>query len=76
MATDEGDLLEDGGDVAAGPPRTVARAAAGMGVATAVSRMVGALRVLVVASVLGATVLGNVFQSSNALSTVLFEGLE
>ena len=63
MATDE----------PAGPPRTVARAAAGMGVATAVSRMAGALRVLIVASVLGATVLGNVFQSSNALSTVLFE---
>jgi putative peptidoglycan lipid II flippase len=70
---DEGDVLEDGGELAAGPPRTVARAAAGMGVATAVSRMVGAVRVLVIASVLGATVLGNVFQSSNALSTVLFE---
>ncbi len=44
-----------------------------MGLATAVSRLVGAVRVLVIASVLGTTVLGNVFQSSNALSTVLFE---
>jgi putative peptidoglycan lipid II flippase len=57
----------------AGAPRSVARSAAGMGVATAVSRVLGAVRILVIASVLGATVLGNVFQSSNALSTVLFE---
>ena len=71
--TDEGELLEDGAEIVQGPPRSVARAAAGMGLATAVSRVVGALRVLVIASVLGATVLGNVFQSSNALSTVLFE---
>ncbi|HZB71414.1 MAG TPA: lipid II flippase MurJ [Acidimicrobiales bacterium] len=72
-AADAGDVLEDGAELAQGPPRSVARAAAGMGLATAVSRVVGALRVLVIASVLGATVLGNVFQSSNALSTVLFE---
>src|SRR3712207_1622130 len=73
VAAEEGDLLEDGGQLASGPPRSVGRAAAGMGLATAVSRVLGAVRVLVIASVLGATVLGNVFQSSNALSTVLFE---
>jgi putative peptidoglycan lipid II flippase len=73
VAADEGELLDDGGALPSGPPRTVGRAAAGMGLATAASRVLGAVRVLVVASVLGATVLGNVFQSSNALSTVLFE---
>jgi putative peptidoglycan lipid II flippase len=72
MVPEEGDVFDDVG-VGPGPPRSVARAATGMGLATAASRVVGALRVLVIASVLGATVLGNVFQSSNALSTVLFE---
>src|SRR5215207_9890566 len=63
VAAEEGDVLGDGAELAtAGPPRSVARAAAGMGAATAVSRVVGALRVLVIASVLGTTVLGNVFQ--------------
>jgi putative peptidoglycan lipid II flippase len=73
VASDEGELLADGAEVVQGPPASVARAATGMGLATAASRVLGALRVLVIASVLGATVLGNVFQSSNALSTVLFE---
>lgn len=50
-----------------------ARAAAGMGVATAVSRAFGFLRVLVVAAVLGTTYLGNTFQASNSVSNVLFE---
>jgi len=53
-------------------PGTV-RAAAGMGVITAISRVVGFVRVLVVASVLGIGYLGNAFQSANSLSNVLFE---
>ncbi len=51
----------------------VTRAAAGMGVATAASRFVGFARILVIAAVLGTTYLGNTYQSSNAVSNVLFE---
>lgn len=51
----------------------VTRAAAGMGVATAASRAIGFVRILVVAAVLGTTYLGNAYQSSNAVSNVLFE---
>jgi putative peptidoglycan lipid II flippase len=54
-------------------PHSVARAAAGMGVATAVSRLFGFVRVLVIAAVLGTTYLGNTFQASNSFSNVLFE---
>jgi putative peptidoglycan lipid II flippase len=53
--------------------RTVARAAAGMGAATAASRLLGAVRALVIAWVLGTTALGNAFQGSNTFSSVLFE---
>ena len=49
------------------------RAATGMGIATAASRSVGFLRVLVVAAVLGTTYLGNAYQSTNSVSNVLFE---
>lgn len=52
---------------------SVARAAAGMGVATAVSRAFGFVRVLVIAAVLGTTYLGNTYQASNSFSNVLFE---
>jgi putative peptidoglycan lipid II flippase len=51
----------------------VTRAAAGMGVATATSRAIGFVRILVIAAVLGTTYLGNTYQSSNAVSNVLFE---
>jgi putative peptidoglycan lipid II flippase len=44
-----------------------------MGATAAVSRVVGGVRVLVVAAVLGTTYLGNAFQASNSFSTVLFE---
>ncbi len=44
-----------------------------MGVAAAVSRSFGAVRVLVVAAVLGTTYLGNTFQGSNTVSNVAFE---
>jgi putative peptidoglycan lipid II flippase len=50
-----------------------ARAAAGMGAVTAVSRGLGFVRVLVVAAVLGTTSLGDAFQSANSVSNVLFE---
>ncbi len=53
--------------------RAVSRAATGMGVATAASRALGFVRVLVVAAVLGTTYLGNTFQASNSVSNVLFE---
>lgn len=55
------------------PQPSVARAAAGMGVATAVSRAFGFVRVLVIAAVLGTTYLGNTYQGSNSFSNVLFE---
>lgn len=57
---------------AAGEP-SVTRAAAHMGVATAASRTIGFARILVIAAVLGTTFLGNAYQSSNAVSNVLFE---
>jgi putative peptidoglycan lipid II flippase len=41
--------------------------------ATAVSRLLGFVRVLVVAAVLGTTYLGNTFLAANAVSNVLFE---
>ena len=49
------------------------RAAAGMGVITAVSRALGLVRVLVVTAVLGVSFLGNAFQQANSVSNVLFE---
>ncbi len=49
------------------------RAAVGMGLITAISRVVGFLRVLVVAAVLGISALGDSFQAANSLSNVLFE---
>jgi putative peptidoglycan lipid II flippase len=44
-----------------------------MGAVTAVSRLVGFARVLVVAAVLGTTYLGNAFQAANSVSNILFE---
>lgn len=54
-------------------PVSTARAAAGMGAITAVSRLLGFARVLVVLVVLGTTYLGNAFNSANLVSNVLFE---
>ena len=56
----------------AASPRT-GRAAAGMGAITAVSRLLGFVRVLVVAAILGTSALGDAFQAANLLSNVLFE---
>jgi putative peptidoglycan lipid II flippase len=44
-----------------------------MGAATAVSRLLGFGRVLVIAAVLGTTDLGNTFSASNSVSNVLFD---
>lgn len=56
-----------------GRTRAVTRAATGMGAATAASRALGFVRVLVIAAVLGTTYLGNTFQAANSVSNVLFE---
>ena len=49
------------------------RAARLMGAATAVSRLLGFGRVLVIAAVLGTTDLGDIFSASNSVSNVLFD---
>ncbi|MGH9035553.1 MAG: murein biosynthesis integral membrane protein MurJ, partial [Acidimicrobiia bacterium] len=49
------------------------RAAAVMGAATAISRVLGFGRVLVIAAVLGTTDLGNTFSASNSVSNVAFD---
>ncbi len=54
-------------------PKPPTRAAAVMGAATLASRGVGFVRIWVVATILGATLLGNTYQSSSAFSNVLFE---
>jgi putative peptidoglycan lipid II flippase len=52
---------------------SITRAATAMGAATLLSRLIGFVRVLVIAAVLGTTFLGNTFQASNSVSNVLFE---
>jgi putative peptidoglycan lipid II flippase len=44
-----------------------------MGAATAISRVLGFGRVLIIAAVLGTTDLGNIFTASNSVSNVLFD---
>jgi putative peptidoglycan lipid II flippase len=62
-----------------GPPPSLidapglARSTLSMAVLTVVSRVTGFVRVLVVASVLGVTFLGNTYQSSNSVPNILFE---
>ncbi|MDQ3947186.1 MAG: hypothetical protein M3357_18920, partial [Actinomycetota bacterium] len=56
-----------------GSDRPLTRAAAVMGAATAVSRLLGFGRVLVIAAVLGTTDLGDTFSASNSVSNVLFD---
>jgi putative peptidoglycan lipid II flippase len=67
MSDAAGAVSEPGGAV------TLSRSAAGMGAAAAVSRAFGALRMIVIAAVLGTTFLGNAFQASNSVSNVLFD---
>ncbi|MFM7063757.1 MAG: lipid II flippase MurJ [Actinomycetes bacterium] len=63
------------GGTAAAPEAVAARnrAAARMSALTVVSRLTGFARVVVVAAVLGATYLGNVYQSANSVPNILFE---
>lgn len=49
------------------------KAVATMAAATIVSRAIGFARIIVVAAVLGTTAIGNTFQSTNAVSNVLFD---
>jgi putative peptidoglycan lipid II flippase len=44
-----------------------------MGAVTALSRLFGFVRVLVIAAILGTTFLGNAFQAANSFSNVVFE---
>lgn len=55
------------------PSRRLGGAAARTGLVTALSRVIGLVRILVISMVLGTTYLGNTFQSSNSVSNVLFE---
>jgi putative peptidoglycan lipid II flippase len=64
------------GSAAPGSPAPAARmgrAARAYGAATAVSRLLGFGRVLVIAAILGTTDLGNTFSASNSVSNVLFD---
>jgi putative peptidoglycan lipid II flippase len=53
--------------------QSVTRAAVRMGGVTVASRLMGFVRVLVIAAVLGTTYLGNTFEAANSVSNVLFE---
>jgi len=55
------------------PGHKLSLAAARMGAATAISRVIGFGRILVVAAVLGTTDLGNTFSASNSVSNVVFD---
>ena len=52
---------------------SLARGAVGITVATAVSRVTGFVRVIVVAGAMGTTFLANVYQTSNTVPNVIFE---
>lgn len=58
---------------AAEHPNPPTRAATIMGAATAASRGIGFIRIWAIATILGTTYLGNTYQSSSAVSNVLFE---
>ncbi|HEY3139616.1 MAG TPA: lipid II flippase MurJ [Acidimicrobiales bacterium] len=66
-------MTEVDADITTDTGSGTSRAAAGMGAITAVSRVIGLARVVVVAAVLGTSDLGDAFQSSNSVSNVLFE---
>jgi putative peptidoglycan lipid II flippase len=53
--------------------RSLARSTATQTVLTAVSRVTGFVRVVVVAAVLGTTFLGNTYQSANTIPNIVFE---
>jgi putative peptidoglycan lipid II flippase len=60
---------------AEGDAKPPTRAATIMGAATAASRGIGFIRIWAIATILGTTYLGNTYQSSSAVSNVLFEML-
>lgn len=62
--------LPAGGDK---PGRSLARGAAAITIATAVSRVTGFVRVMVVAAVMGTTFLANTYQTANTAPNVVFE---
>ncbi len=53
--------------------RSLARSTAGQTVLTALSRITGFGRVVIVAAVLGTTFLGNTYQSANTIPNIVFE---
>ena len=55
------------------PPGSLARGAATITVATAVSRLTGFVRVVVVAAAMGTTFLANTYQTANTAPNVVFE---
>lgn len=55
------------------PPRSLARGALVITVATAVSRLTGFLRVIAVAGAMGATFLANTYQTANTAPNLIFE---
>ncbi len=56
-----------------GPDAGLVRSTAAMTVLTAVSRVTGFVRILVVAAVLGTTYLGNTYQAANTVPNLVFE---
>ncbi len=59
--------------VAVDERRSLARSTAGQTVLTALSRITGFGRVVIVAAVLGTTFLGNTYQSANTIPNIVFE---
>ena len=55
------------------PPSPLGRSMAAMTILTALSRLTGFVRIVVIAAVLGTTFLGNVYQSANTIPNVVFE---
>jgi putative peptidoglycan lipid II flippase len=55
------------------PTPTLLRSSGAMSALTAVSRLTGFLRIVVVAAVLGPTFLGNTYQSANTVPNLVFE---
>lgn len=55
------------------PPSPLGRSMAAMTVLTALSRLTGFVRIVVIAAVLGTTFLGNVYQTANTIPNVVFE---
>ena len=67
-------MTQPAGDgVAVSPPPGLARSTVTMSALTAVSRMTGLVRILLVGAVVGTTYLGNTYESTNTIPNVVFE---